>query len=222
MNKSILALSFSAACAVGAASGAQASVVTFNNIPALGFTSPPQLPLMSGGLDFATSSLLSGIAISDYDPDKPGNGTNYLAFASFQPPGVQYLSITQQGGGDFNLYSIDMMQSAYTASDAAPDTVTIKYWMGGTQHTYSPSVSITNSFTTLNLELYDVTEVDIYTLHRLIPGSPASGFWALDNVYSSATGPVPEPATWAMILTGFGGIGALVRRRRQVASVAEG
>jgi len=34
----------------------------------------------------------------------------------------------------------------------------------------------------------------------------------LDNV--SLT--VPEPATWAMMLLGFGGIGAMIRRRRQV------
>jgi len=34
----------------------------------------------------------------------------------------------------------------------------------------------------------------------------------LDNV--SLT--VPEPATWAMMLIGFGGIGAMIRRRRQV------
>jgi hypothetical protein len=34
---------------------------------------------------------------------------------------------------------------------------------------------------------------------------------ALDGV--SLT--VPEPATWAMMLVGFGGIGAMIRRRRQ-------
>lgn len=35
----------------------------------------------------------------------------------------------------------------------------------------------------------------------------------LDNV-NVATAAVPEPATWAMMITGFGGVGALVRRRR--------
>ncbi|MFL5295294.1 MAG: PEPxxWA-CTERM sorting domain-containing protein [Phenylobacterium sp.] len=34
------------------------------------------------------------------------------------------------------------------------------------------------------------------------------------RVGSAGTG-VPEPATWAMMLTGFGGMGALLRRRRQ-------
>ena len=47
------------------------------------------------------------------------------------------------------------------------------------------------------------------------PFPPGSGncCWgaALDNV---AVQVVPEPATWAMMIAGFGGIGGLVRRRR--------
>ena len=34
------------------------------------------------------------------------------------------------------------------------------------------------------------------------------------------SGAVPEPATWAMMLVGFGGIGALLRRRRNVLAYA--
>jgi hypothetical protein len=34
----------------------------------------------------------------------------------------------------------------------------------------------------------------------------------LDGVSLTA---VPEPTTWAMMLLGFGGIGAMIRRRRQ-------
>ena len=43
-------------------------------------------------------------------------------------------------------------------------------------------------------------------------------YWHLDDV--SVTGdraPVPEPATWAMMLLGFGGIGLAMRRRRRPA-----
>ncbi|MGH6911978.1 MAG: PEPxxWA-CTERM sorting domain-containing protein, partial [Phenylobacterium sp.] len=31
---------------------------------------------------------------------------------------------------------------------------------------------------------------------------------------------VPEPSTWAMMLLGFGGIGAMIRRRRQTLATA--
>ena len=36
---------------------------------------------------------------------------------------------------------------------------------------------------------------------------------ALDNV-SIAGGAVPEPASWALMIAGFGGVGSLMRRRR--------
>jgi hypothetical protein len=35
-----------------------------------------------------------------------------------------------------------------------------------------------------------------------------------DLVYAPKTGGVPEPATWAMMITGFAGVGAALRRRR--------
>lgn len=42
-------------------------------------------------------------------------------------------------------------------------------------------------------------------------------FWFLDNVSVTAVnGAVPEPATWAMMLIGFFGLGAALRRRRQI------
>ncbi|KND49571.1 MAG: hypothetical protein AB203_00620 [Parcubacteria bacterium C7867-008] len=40
-----------------------------------------------------------------------------------------------------------------------------------------------------------------------------------DNLFTS-TGAVPEPATWAMMILGFGGVGLTVRRRRGVMAVA--
>lgn len=46
----------------------------------------------------------------------------------------------------------------------------------------------------------------------------ASGLIALDGQQSQIIGGVPEPAAWAMMLMGFGGLGAAMRgaRRRQV------
>jgi hypothetical protein len=38
--------------------------------------------------------------------------------------------------------------------------------------------------------------------------------------FDRISGTVPEPATWAMMLMGFFGLGALVRSRKQAAAVA--
>jgi hypothetical protein len=63
----------------------------------------------------------------------------------------------------------------------------------------------------------------------LTPGVPTSLFGAIgslnsglgiccsagsDIVVTSLAGGVPEPAAWALMLAGFGGIGAMIRRRR--------
>jgi hypothetical protein len=43
-------------------------------------------------------------------------------------------------------------------------------------------------------------------------------FWRIDNI--SLVGNVPEPASWAMMIAGFGLTGAAMRRRRSVALTA--
>ena len=40
----------------------------------------------------------------------------------------------------------------------------------------------------------------------------------LDNVLVSQAGGVPEPATWALLIAGFGMVGATMRRRRAIAA----
>lgn len=40
------------------------------------------------------------------------------------------------------------------------------------------------------------------------------------SVFVPPTGGVPEPTTWAMLIVGFGGIGAVMRRRRKEAGLA--
>ena len=42
----------------------------------------------------------------------------------------------------------------------------------------------------------------------------------VDNFQIAGAGGIPEPATWAMMLMGFGGLGAMLRRRRAVHAAA--
>ncbi|MBS0362944.1 MAG: PEPxxWA-CTERM sorting domain-containing protein [Proteobacteria bacterium] len=40
-------------------------------------------------------------------------------------------------------------------------------------------------------------------------------FGAVSNISEAVVAAVPEPATWALMLLGFGGLGATLRRRRR-------
>lgn len=51
-------------------------------------------------------------------------------------------------------------------------------------------------------------------------GKPASGPQALFVISGLSVAGVAEPATWAMMLAGFGGIGAMIRRRRTAVAFA--
>jgi hypothetical protein len=59
-------------------------------------------------------------------------------------------------------------------------------------------------------------------LSFLAEGTPEGKppFSLLDNVTLTAAGAVPEPASWAMMIVGFGAVGTTMRRRRPVALAA--
>ena len=93
-----------------------------------------------------------------------------------------------------NLYPLNYINLGGFSSDGA---------LSGLAHT-APN------FTNPPIDLYayvNLFEQDIFTL-----ASRHSA--AVEVRIDSVTGGVPEPATWAMMLTGFAGMGALLRRRR--------
>ena len=71
--------------------------------------------------------------------------------------------------------------------------------MGWTQHSYT-------------FKAFDPTATLAFNSQTHTPYGPA-----LDNVSISA---VPEPATWAMMIMGFGGVGAAVRASRRKQALA--
>lgn len=54
----------------------------------------------------------------------------------------------------------------------------------------------------------------IFTLDPDFTAPGDARFAFSQNLSAITSGGVPEPATWAMMLTGFGGLGAILRRRR--------
>jgi hypothetical protein len=67
--------------------------------------------------------------------------------------------------------------------------------------------------------LFNVTVGANSTLSFSFQNTP--DYYSLDNVVVElASGTVPEPDTWAMLIAGFGLTGAAMRRRRRAASLA--
>ena len=71
-----------------------------------------------------------------------------------------------------------------------------------------------------------VGEDDLIGGRLLLLAAASSSFQAgpgLDNVVLTsrdAVGGVPEPATWGLMIMGFGGIGAMLRRRQGAPAIA--
>jgi hypothetical protein len=95
--------------------------------------------------------------------------------------------------------------------------------LGGDTQTTGPAVFVPSKgfsgWMTKSLTFTPATSGDAL-LTFLSVGTPGSlpPMALLDNV--SLTTGVPEPATWAMMLVGFGGIGAMIRRRARALAEA--
>ena len=67
----------------------------------------------------------------------------------------------------------------------------------------------------MNYELYKATPTGGYDANSHGTIAMVQTFNQVDR--SDLTAGVPEPATWALMILGFGGVGALLRRRRREA-----
>ncbi|HXA40530.1 MAG TPA: PEPxxWA-CTERM sorting domain-containing protein, partial [Phenylobacterium sp.] len=92
-------------------------------------------------------------------------------------------------------------------------------WLGGGVN------DVSNAFISpgqaYNLTAVDLTSLDVLGWGGSNPGDTASGAPNL-KVFGLVIGPdaVPEPASWATMILGFTGLGALLRRRRRTAMAA--
>lgn len=137
----------------------------------------------------------SGIAYT-WDAGSPNsNGTSNLILG-FSPSAP--ITITKVGGGSFKLISADLAVSWY--SGVSPNTVLAN----------GSPLTIDSTITTYTFNASGPT----FTLTGLASND---GYWVGDNFTFAA---VPEPANWAMLITGFGLIGAAMRHRRSVAIAA--
>jgi hypothetical protein len=119
--------------------------------------------------------------------------------------------------------------NSFNSKGKTPFTVTMSTYIDPTNHLFGgtfvssyssnlPGSDSDNDFATLAAPGHDYSVTEKYVIHANAfkiseSTSPSIIFEGLGNT-------VPEPATWAMMLVGFGGMGALLRNRRRMAAVA--
>ena len=132
----------------------------------------------------------------------------------FSNPGGNYLSVL--GGGSASLTFASAMSSISFnwGSIDTWNTLTI-HWSGGDESVFgNPGGGGQTGSTTNGLFQAWTTGGDYIT--GLTFASSSNSF-EIDEISGSA---VPEPATWAMMITGFGLAGVAIRRRRTTFAVA--
>lgn len=134
----------------------------------------------------------------------PTDGLYHAAFGPLDPGGGGITQVLATIAGQTYEISFDL------ANLSGPPNAFGLFWDGGfVSIDYDVGAFDYESFTTTLVASTNQT-----TLGFIFYNEP--GFWLLDNV-SVDSGIVPEPATWAMFIAGFGLIGLVARRRRALA-----
>jgi len=115
------------------------------------------------------------------------------------------------------LLSIDFAIGGTTFTTANADIIFFfgNYLLGGTQS--SPGGIIMGSD---DFWLIFNPETSLASQFRYSQVGSEGGSGLVSMSPATSTGAIPEPATWAMLIAGFGGVGSLMRRRRQASAFA--
>ena len=211
MKLRLLALAATAATALVASSANAAIVFTFipgGASPAGGFTVVDT---------FDTAAGLTGSNFQIKVPPADGNGAPP---ANSIPAGTAYLSVL---GGGSATYTFAMAVSAFEFDWGSVDSYnTLTINTTGADPVIVPGLSFPNAANGNQVNagtngLFRVTATAGEHINSVTFASSGNSF-EVDNL--AVAGGVPEPASWALMIVGFGGAGAVLRgqRRRQVAA----
>ena len=206
MRLKLSAIMLAAACALPAPAAAE--VLTFDDLGTNAFT---PIPTSYHGYVWDYWATVNG---TNYGPSGYANGVvsggnSACACASdFSQPfeTISRMGLFTFGGG------------AFTSAWRDGATLLIEGRLGGTTLFSSSSVLNTSGPSLLTFNWSGINNLRFsISGGTQNPGLPGAGnYFALDNLSLTAAG-VPEPATWGLMILGFGLIGGLMRRRTQPA-----
>jgi len=163
----------------------------------------------------ASAQSVTGTALANSDPSNifdPANGYVPAAYGNSAGttvaigPGVEF-------GAEYSnsLLTVDLTGTGFTITDAASDPTVANFLVtlnSSTPGLFSNVTLVSSDFNASSTNFGIGQGGEFF-----FAGSP-------NGATSSATfsfAAVPEPATWAMMLLGFAGIGVAMRRRKQTA-----
>jgi hypothetical protein len=139
-----------------------------------------------------------------------------------------YVTRTDLNGPHFNSFGSSFTSNNSPASGPTPFTVSLSTYVSSTNSLYSGA--LLSSFTSSAPGATSFNSTD--------PGFSGGGLWSVTEKYvitatkvsgkTNSASPsivldgvgVPEPATWAMMIMGLGGVGAVMRQRRRSVATA--
>ncbi|MFL6759399.1 PEPxxWA-CTERM sorting domain-containing protein [Sphingomonas sp.] len=147
-----------------------------------------------------------------------GNGFAQIADANGVNPTGQnptpsendLFALVMNPAPDFYLYEFSIQQ--FVAGN-----VSIYYDLAGGGVTWLPATGnpIMNGNGDTQYIFGDANNINLAIDSILILSSTAINHVKQNSIQTTGTAPLPEPATWAMMLLGFGGIGMAMRRSRR-------
>ena len=215
MNKFLKVAAMAAVASVAIYGSANAGVTQLFQ-GGVGGSTPVIQNYNSGAVNDLYSNVLSvNSNLAILHPAAPNDGQG--ALNPFSLPASQYLAIL--GGGSMEITFIKALRdfSFDWGSRDTYNTLKIYTTLGGAVPIIViPAPGDGNQGAAATNGRFTATADPTDSITRIVFESSQNSF-EIDNISGSA---VPEPATWAMMIAGFGLAGTAIRRRRNILAVA--
>ena len=201
---------------VAAASPAIGQITTFNN--RVTFTTAASPVVVEGFQSYAadTSFRLAPVDVGPFSLRLVGSTSAFASNNFIDVPPNALAETNVNGTTHLNVFT-NAGSSFFIDFDAPTNAFGFDFYNfnDGSQRTliFVNGVQITPSITTANTGgFFGFTSVTAFTTVEF--RGIDNDVFGLDNItFNAGAGAVPEPATWAMMLVGFGGLGFAMRRR---------
>lgn len=171
--------------------------------------------------NFDADSPAAGVAPASWTLTQAAGGSDFFVgpgptYEAYSSPNSANFGATGSTDDELSQVLTTVPGQVYTitfelAHDSTNEQNDFSAWFGGTE-----GVSLVNADQfNYTLETFTTTATSTSTLLAFY-GRDVPAWYDLDDV-SVVTGSVPEPATWALMLLGIGGLGAMMRSRGRLA-----